>query len=333
MISMAETDNHRFDLRGKRIWVAGHSGMVGAALTRRLHREGCELLEVSHAELDLTRQAETENWMASARPDAIFIAAAKVGGIVANLTYPADFLYDNTMIAMNIMRSAFSLGVQKLLWLGSSCVYPKYAAQPIREDSLLTGALEPTNEAYAVAKIAGIKLAEAYARQYGRRFITAMPTNLYGPNDNFDLETAHVLPALIRKMHEAKIAGSPSVSVWGTGTPKREFLHVDDLADACVFVMKRHCGPEIVNIGSGTEISIQDVAILIARIVDYRGSIVFDTSKPDGTPRKLVDPIRLQTMGWQPRIDLEAGLSDLYTRWQQSGHEPNNEAREILAVG
>ncbi len=315
---MVKIDSHHFDLTGKRIWVAGHSGMVGSALTRRLQLEGCELVEVSHDDLDLTRQAETEEWMAKARPDAIFIAAAKVGGIIANSTYPADFLYDNAMIAMNIMHTAHKLGVQKLLWLGSSCVYPKFAEQPIREDSLLTGALEPTNEAYAVAKIAGLKLAEAYARQYGRRFITAMPTNLYGPNDNFDLQNAHVLPALIRKMHEAKIAGSPTAVIWGTGTPKREFLHVDDLADACVFVMKKHSGPEIINIGSGNEISIHDAAVLIARIVGYQGSIICDTSKPDGTPRKLVDPSRLQAMGWRPTIALEAGITDLYMRWQQS---------------
>lgn len=332
MISMADQDIHHFDLRGKRVWVAGHSGMVGSALTRRLQHEGCQLLEVSHDELDLTRQSETEDWMATARPDAIFIAAAKVGGIVANSTYPVDFLYDNAMIAMNIMHTSHKLGVQKLLWLGSSCVYPKFAEQPIREDSLLTGALEPTNEAYAVAKIAGLKLAEAYARQYGRRFITAMPTNLYGPNDNFDLQNAHVLPALIRKMHEGKIANSPSVVVWGTGNPKREFLHVDDLADACVYVMKKHQGPEIINIGSGQEISIRDAATLIAKIVGYHGSIVFDTTKPDGTPRKLVDPTRLQAMGWEPSIELEAGIRDLYMHWQQSIASPTNDVLTISAV-
>jgi GDP-L-fucose synthase len=317
-ISMAESDNHHFNLQGKRVWVAGHSGMVGSALTRRLQSEGCELLQVTHEELDLTRQLETEEWMSSARPDAIFIAAARVGGIIANSTYPAEFLYDNAMIAMNIIHSAHRLGVQKLLWLGSSCIFPKFADQPIRESSLLTGALEPTNEAYAVAKIAGLKLAEAYAREYGQNFLTAMPTSLYGPNDNFDPQNSHVLPALIRKMHEAKISGSPKVVVWGTGTPKREFLHVDDLADACVFVMKQYVGPEFINIGSGQEISIHDAAILIAKIVGYDGSITFDASKPDGTPRKLVDPTRLQSMGWQPSIDLETGLSDLYMRWQQS---------------
>lgn len=325
-------DKLYFDLRGKRVWVAGHSGMVGSALTRRLQQEGCELIEVSHKELDLTRQAPTENWMAKTRPDAIFIAAAKVGGIIANSTYPADFLYDNSMIAMNIMHAAHELGVQKLLWLGSSCVYPKFAEQPISEDALLTGALEPTNEAYAVAKIAGLKLAEAYSRQYGRKFIAAMPPNLYGPNDNFDLQNSHVLPALMRKMHEGKVANSPNVVVWGTGTPKREFLHVDDLADACVFLMKRYSGPEIINIGSGKEISIHDAAFLIAKVVGYRGPIVFDVSKPDGTPRKLVDSARLRTMGWQSRIELEAGLSDLYTRWQRSTLAPGRQALAVAAA-
>ncbi|WP_315975286.1 GDP-L-fucose synthase [Phyllobacterium zundukense] len=329
---MAESDNHHFDLQGKRVWVAGHSGMVGSALTRRLQSEGCELLEVTHEELDLTRQLETEEWMSSARPDVIFIAAAKVGGIIANSTYPAEFLYDNTMIAMNIIHSAHRLGVQKLLWLGSSCIFPKFADQPIQESSLLTGALEPTNEAYAVAKIAGLKLAEAYAREYGQNFLTAMPTSLYGPNDNFDPQNSHVLPALIRKMHEAKISGSPTAVVWGTGTPKREFLHVDDLADACVFVMKKYVGPEFINIGSGHEISIHDAAILIAKIVGYDGSIIFDASKPDGTPRKLVDPTRLQSMGWRPSIDLETGLSDLYMRWQQSMLTPNNIAPTATAA-
>ena len=325
---MADTNAHYFDLQGKRVWVAGHNGMVGSALVRQLQRENCQLLKVSHEELDLTRQRETEDWMAEARPDAVFIASAKVGGIIANSTYPADFLYENAMIAMNIMHTAHRLGVQKLLWLGSSCVYPKFAEQPIREDSLLTAALEPTNEAYAVAKIAGLKLAEAYARQYGRHFITAMPTNLYGPNDNFDLQNSHVLPALIRKMHEAKVTGSPSVVVWGTGTPKREFLHVDDLADACVYVMKRHAGPEIINIGSGIEISIGDAARLIARIIGYDGEIVFDTTKPDGTPRKLVDSSRLAALGWRPTIEFENGIREAYLTWQQSMH--GNQAKAPL---
>ncbi|SDP38302.1 GDP-L-fucose synthase [Phyllobacterium sp. OV277] len=313
---MAEIVRHRFDLRNKRIWVAGHTGMVGSALVRRLHGEGCHLLKVDHADLDLTRQRETEEWMALMRPDVIFIAAARVGGILANSLYPADFLYDNTMIAMNIMRAAHGLDVTKLLWLGSSCIYPKYAEQPIEEQALLTGSLEQTNEAYAVAKIAGLKLAEAYARQYRQCFITAMPTNLYGPNDNFDLQQAHVLPALIRKMHEAKVSESPTAPVWGTGTPRREFLHVDDLADACVFLMKNYSSVAHVNIGSGREISIHDLALLVARSVDYRGSIIFDASKPDGAPRKLLDSSAMQDMGWRPRIELETGIRDLYIRWQ-----------------
>lgn len=313
---MAETSRHSFDLRNKRVWVAGHTGMVGSALVRRLHDEGCHLIKVDHAELDLTRQRETEEWMASMRPDAIFIAAARVGGILANSLYPADFLYDNTMIAMNIMHAAHRLDVKKLLWLGSSCIYPKYAEQPIEEQSLLTGSLEPTNEAYAVAKIAGLKLAEAYARQYRQCFITAMPTNLYGPNDNFDLQQAHVLPALIRKMHEAKDSGSPTAIVWGTGTPCREFLHVDDLADACVFLMKHYASAGHINIGSGREISIHELALLVARIVGYRGAVVFDVSKPDGAPRKLLDSSTMQDMGWYPRVELETGIHELYVRWQ-----------------
>lgn len=315
---MVEVSRHNFALRGKRVWVAGHTGMVGSALVRRLRREECRLITIDHAELDLTRQRETEEWMAVARPDVIFIAAARVGGILANAHHPADFLYENTMIAMNIMHAAHRLDVEKLLWLGSSCIYPKYADQPIEEQALLTGSLEPTNEAYAIAKIAGLKLAEAYARQYGQCFITAMPTNLYGQNDNFDLQQAHVLPALIRKMHEAKEMGSPRAVVWGTGTPRREFLHVDDLADACVFLMKNYASANHVNIGSGAEISIHDLALLVARIVGYHGSVDFDTSKPDGAPRKLLDSSQMEAMGWHPRIELEAGIRDLYSRWQAS---------------
>lgn len=318
MTSMVEVSRHSFALRGKRVWVAGHAGMVGSALVRRLKQEECRLITVDHAELDLTRQRETEEWMAVARPDVVFIAAARVGGILANAHHPADFLYENTMIAMNIMHAAHRLDVEKLLWLGSSCIYPKYADQPIEERALLTGNLEPTNEAYAIAKIAGLKLAEAYARQYGQCFITAMPTNLYGQNDNFDLQQSHVLPALIRKMHEARETGNARAIVWGTGTPRREFLHVDDLADACVFLMKNHASASHVNIGSGAEISIRDLALLIARIVDYRGCVDFDTSKPDGAPRKLLDCSQMEAMGWRPRIELEAGIRDLYSRWQAS---------------
>ena len=313
MTFMAEP-NDAFDLRGKRIWVAGHTGLVGSAIVRRLSREKCEIVTVSHAELDLTRQAETERWMRSERPDAVFVAAARVGGIVANATYPADFLYTNTMIAMNIMKAAAEIGTEKLLWLGSSCIYPKFAPQPMDEQSLLTGALEPTNEAYAIAKIAGIKLAQAYSKQYGVRSIAVMPTNLYGPNDNFDLQNSHVLPALIRKMQDARTGRTDAV-VWGTGTPLREFLHVDDLADACVFLMRHHEDSAVINVGSGQEISIRDLARLIADIVGFRGEIVFDTTKPDGAPRKLLNSGRLLAAGWRPKIDLRDGIEQLYSDW------------------
>ncbi|TCR83623.1 GDP-L-fucose synthase [Rhizobium sp. BK376] len=306
--------NEKFDLTGKRVWVAGHNGLVGSAIVRRLQSEDCEIVTVSHRELDLTRQADTEEWMRQMRPQVIFVAAARVGGIVANATYPVDFLYVNTMIAMNIMKAAADLGAEKLLWLGSSCVYPKFASQPIDEHSLLTGPLEPTNEAYAIAKIAGIKLAQAYSKQYGVRSISAMPTNLYGPNDNFDLETSHVLPALIRKIHEAKIAGTDAV-VWGTGNGLREFLHADDLADACVYLMKNYSDSHLINVGSGREISIRDLAYLIADIVGFRGRIVFDVTKPDGTPRKLVNSDRLRALGWTARTELRSGIEQVYLHW------------------
>jgi GDP-L-fucose synthase len=298
--------------------------MVGSALVRRLQREDCVILKASRDRVDLTRQLETEDWMKQMRPDVIFVAAARVGGIVANATYPADFIYINTMIAMNIMKAAAGLGVQKLLWLGSSCVYPKYAEQPISEDSLLTGSLEPTNEAYAIAKIAAIKLAEAYAKQYGVQSITVMPTNLYGPNDNFDLEKSHVLPALIRKMHEGKISNSDEVVVWGTGRALREFLHVDDLADACVYLMTHYGDAKLVNVGSGEELTIHDLAMLISEIVGYRGRIVFDTTKPDGTPRKLVDTSRIRALGWTPSIELHAGIANVYRIWQQQCRQVEN---------
>ena len=316
-----------YELRGKRVWVGGHSGLVGSALVRRLEGEGCDLLLASHAELDLTRQQETENWMAQNSPEVIILAAARVGGIGANARFPVEFLYENTMIAMNVIHAAHAFGVDKLLMLGSSCIYPKFSQQPIRETSLLTGALEPTNEPYAIAKIAGLKLAEACNRQYGRQFISAMPTNLYGPNDNFDPETSHVMPAMIRRFHEAKIADAPSVVVWGTGRPRREFLHSDDLAEACVFLLKNYVGSEIVNVGSGQEISVADLAWLVAKIVGYRGRIVFDPNRPDGTPRKLLDSNRLRGLGWSPRIGLEQGIADLYQTWVGSkeqavqGHE------------
>lgn len=318
MTFTAEANGPVYNLRGKRVWVAGHAGMVGSALVRRLQQEDCEILKVSHRELDLTRQAETENWMRQNRPDAIFVAAALAGGIKANAQYPVDFLYKNTMIAMNVIKTAADIKVEKLLWLGSSCIYPKFASQPMTEDSLLTGSLEPTNEPYAIAKIAGLKLAEACARQYGLQAISAMPTNLYGPNDNFDLETSHVLPALIRKIHDAKVLGEKTAEVWGTGTPLREFLHVDDLADACVYLMVRYAGSKIVNVGSGMEISIRDLALLVAKVVGYEGRIVFNTAMPDGTPRKLLDSSAIRSLGWEPSIELEAGIAGVYANWQRS---------------
>ena len=318
MISMGDKATVSYDLRRKRVWVAGHNGMVGSALLRRLEQERCDIQTVSHAEVDLTRQADTESWMRKARPEAIFIAAARVGGIAANARYPAEFLSENVLILLNIMKTASDLGVEKLICLGSSCIYPKHAEQPICEDALLTGSLEPTNEAYAIAKIAGIKLAAAYAEQYGRRFISVMPTNLYGQNDNFDLDHSHVIPALIRKMHDARVSHRDSVVVWGTGTPRREFLHVDDLADACVFLMKGYESPKPINIGSGEEITIGQLAFLIADVVDFRGHIVFDAFKPDGTPRKLLDSSRLRALGWSHKIELRSGIQELYERWMNS---------------
>jgi GDP-L-fucose synthase len=306
------------DLRGKRVWVAGHTGLVGSALVRRLSTEGCRVLTATHAELDLTRQADTEAWIKRERPQVIFIAAARVGGILANSRYPAEFLYDNLMIAANIMRTAHMVGVEKLICLGSSCIYPREAPQPIPEEALLTGPLEVTNEAYAVAKIAGLKLAQSYFRQYGDCFVTVMPTNLYGPNDNFDPETSHVLPALMRKIHEAKVAGRPTVTLWGTGRPLREFLHVDDLVDGCILVAKRYHRAEPINIGAGADIAISDLARLIAKVIGFDGRFVFDVSKPDGTPRKLLDTSRLDALGWHPRISLEEGIRDLYAHWLAS---------------
>ncbi|WP_101067076.1 GDP-L-fucose synthase [Roseovarius salinarum] len=297
-----------FELAGKRVYVAGHRGMVGSAIVRRLEQEACEILTATHAELDLTRQADVEAWMTARKPDAVFVAAAKVGGILANDSYPADFLYDNLMIEANLIHAAHRAGVGKLMFLGSSCIYPKMAEQPMREDALLTGPLEPTNEWYAIAKIAGIKLCQAYRRQHGADFISAMPTNLYGPGDNFDLETSHVLPALVRKIVEARDAGAGEVVMWGSGTPLREFMHADDLADALVFLMERYAGEEHVNVGTGQEVSIRALAEAIALQAGFEGRIVHDTTKPDGTPRKLMDSTRLLSMGWAPRIGLEDGL-------------------------
>ncbi|MEP9389675.1 GDP-L-fucose synthase [Mesorhizobium sp. KR9-304] len=301
-----------YQLAGKRVFVCGHNGMVGSALVRRLACEGCTSLTASRSELDLRDQAAVDRWMAANRPDAVFLAAAKVGGILANATYPADFLYDNLMIEANVISAAHRSGVEKLLFLGSSCIYPKLAPQPISEDTLLTGPLETTNEWYAIAKIAGIKLCQAYRLQHGADFISAMPTNLYGPGDNFDLMTSHVMPALIRKAHEAKIAGAPSITVWGTGTPRREFLHVDDCAEALVFLMQRYSGYEHVNVGSDSDLTISELAETICRIVGYGGIVELDASKPDGTPRKLMDSSRIAAMGWTPRIGLETGIRSTY---------------------
>ena len=301
-----------FPLAGKRVFVAGHRGMVGSAIVRRLASEDCQILTVGRDEVDLRNQAQVNAWMEQARPDAVFLAAAKVGGILANDTYPADFLYDNLMIEANVIEASYRNQVAKLLFLGSSCIYPKLAPQPITEDALLTGPLEPTNEWYAIAKIAGIKLAQAYRRQHGCDFISAMPTNLYGPGDNFDLNTSHVLPALIRKAHEAKQSGADHIVIWGTGAPRREFLHVDDMADACVFLMQRYSDAEHVNVGSGEDITILDLAKLVCEVVGFKGEIVCDTTKPDGTPRKLMSGEKLRVMGWEALTELPDGIAGAY---------------------
>lgn len=301
-----------FPLEGKRIWIAGHRGMVGSAIVRRLASEGCEVLTAGRDVLDLQRQIEVETWLAREKPDAIFMAAAKVGGILANDTYPADFLYSNLVIETNIIDAAWRSGVGKLLFLGSSCIYPKLAPQPIMEDSLLTGPLEPTNEWYAIAKIAGIKLAQAYRKQHGCDFISAMPTNLYGIGDNFDLNSSHVMPAIIRKAHEAKLASRERITIWGTGTPRREFLNADDCADACVFLMKTYSGFEHVNVGSGDDVTILELAQLVCEVVGFKGEIVTDTTKPDGTPRKLMSADKLRGMGWKPSIELRKGIESTY---------------------
>lgn len=306
-----------FELSGKRVWVAGHRGMVGSAIVRRLASEGCDVLVAGRGEVDLREQSAVRAWMDGQRPDAIFLAAAKVGGILANDTRPAEFLFDNLAIQANVVEAAHRTGVSKMLLLGSSCIYPKLAEQPLVETALLTGALEPTNEAYAIAKIAGIKLGQAYRKQYGCDFISAMPTNLYGPFDNFDLTSSHVLPALMRKIHDAKRTGE-SVQIWGTGAPYREFLHVDDLADACVFLMKTYSSPDIVNVGTGDDLRIRDLATLIADIVGFRGAFVYDSSKPDGTPRKRLDVGRLTHAGWQARIPLREGIASTYQWFLQN---------------
>jgi GDP-L-fucose synthase len=303
-----------FTLAGKRVWVAGHRGMVGAAVARQLEQENCTVLTVGRDRLDLRDAAAVAAWMAGEKPQAVILAAAKVGGIVANDSWPADFLYDNLAIDNAIIHGAFSTGVEKLLFLGSSCIYPKLAPQPISEDALLTGPLEPTNEWYAIAKIAGIKLCQAYRRQYGCDFISAMPTNLYGPGDNFDLTSSHVIPALIRKAHEAKQAKASTLTIWGTGTPRREFLHVDDCASALIFLLKTYSGDSHINVGSGTDVTIDELARLVMQVVGLDAELVHDTSKPDGTPRKLMSNAKLAAMGWAPIIPLDRGLAQTY-RW------------------
>jgi GDP-L-fucose synthase len=309
------------DLTGKRVWVAGHRGMVGSAVVRRLQNENvAEILICRREEADLRRQAEVEAWMHKAKPDVVVLAAAKVGGILANDTYPADFLYDNLIIEANIIHTAAQVGVEKLLFLGSSCIYPKMAPQPIKEESLLTGPLEPTNEWYAIAKIAGIKLCQAYRKQHGKDFISAMPTNLYGPGDNYDLNTSHVIPALIRKAHEAKISGAKEMVVWGSGTPRREFMHVDDLADALVFLLKHYSKYEHINVGVGADVTIAELAQLICDIVGFQGNLVFDSSKPDGTSRKLMDSNFITQLGWSTKITLESGLSETFEMFALNRH-------------
>ncbi|MFZ1814786.1 MAG: GDP-L-fucose synthase [Rhizobiaceae bacterium] len=306
-----------YDLVGKKIWVSGHKGMVGSAIIRKLAFEDCEVL-TSDRSVDLRDPRQVKDWMQQHRPDAVIIAAARVGGIMANDTQPADFIYDNIMIAANQIHAAHEAAVEKLLFLGSSCVYPKHAPQPMSEDALLTGALEPTNQWYAIAKIAGIKLCQAYRLQHGDDFISVMPTNLYGPGDNYDLSTSHVLPALVRKMHEAKISAAAKVEIWGSGNPLREFMHVDDLADACVFLLKRYSAPKHINVGSGVETSIRDLAKTIAQIVGFEGKLVFDQTKPDGTPRKLMDSTCLHELGWTPSINLEDGVTGVYEHFKST---------------
>lgn len=308
-----------YDLTGKRIFIAGHRGMVGSALVRRLANEPCDVLTATRAKLDLTDTTAVDAWIAQEKPDAMIVAAAKVGGIHANDSQPADFLYDNLMIEANLIHAAHRHGVEKLLFLGSTCIYPKLAPQPLKEEYLLTGPLEPTNEWYAIAKIAGIKLCQAYRKQHGADFISAQPTNLYGPGDNYDLNNSHVLPALLRKFHEAKENGDPSVTLWGSGTPLREFLHVDDLADALVFLLQNYSGDVPLNVGSGSEVSIRELAEEIAKVVGYEAELVFDSTKPDGTPRKQVDSTRLHELGWNGARSLTQGLQDTYQSYLEEG--------------
>ncbi len=301
------------------MYVAGHKGMVGAAIVRRLKSEECTILTVDRKALDLKRQKETEQWFAAERPDAVILAAAKVGGIVFNSTHPLDFISDNLSIELNVIGSSYAVGVKKLLFLGSTCIYPKLAPQPMYEDMLLTGPLEPTNEWYAVAKIAGIKLVQAYRQQWGADFVSVMPTNLYGPGDNYHPEHSHVVAALIRRLHEAKMSRAGSVTIWGTGQPRREFLAVDDLADACVFVMKNYSGPDFLNVGTGQDITIAEFARLIADVVGYHGQFVFDTSRPDGAPQRLLDVSKLAQLGWRAKTPLRTGIAAAYADFLAGG--------------
>jgi len=312
-----------FPLAGKRVWIAGHRGMVGSAVRRRLATEQCDVIVAERRDLDLTRQEEVEKWLAAHRLDAIVMAAAKVGGIAANDRYPTEFIYNNLIIEANVIRAAHRADVNHLLFLGSSCIYPKFAAQPIVEDALLTGPLEPTNEWYAVAKIAGIKLCQAYQKQYGRRYISAMPCNLYGPGDNFDLQSAHVLPALIRKAYEAKLTNARDITIWGSGKPRREFLHVDDCADGLILLLEKYAGREHVNVGFGEDISIADLAALIARIVGFEGGLRMDPTKPDGTPRKLMSSEKARALGWRPQIGLEEGIRRAYAWYLEKQSAPS----------
>jgi GDP-L-fucose synthase len=308
-----------FDLRDKRIYVAGHKGMMGSAIVRRLSNERCQILAADRATLDLTNQKTTEDWLAQMRPDAIFLAAGLVGGIYANNTYPADFIATNLAIALNVIRGAHVVGVKKLLALGSSCIYPKFAPQPMSEDALLTGPLEPTNEAYAVAKIAAIKLCEAYRRQHGCDFVSVMPSNLYGLNDNYHPENSHVPAALIRRFHEAKLTNASSVTVWGSGKPRREFLFSEDAADACIFVMKHYSQPGFLNIGTGNDVTIREFAEIVAKVVGYTGTIVYDASRPDGTPQKLLDVSKIRGLGWTAKTSLRMGLTRAYADFLETG--------------
>lgn len=307
-----------FDLAGKRVWVAGHRGLVGGALVRRLASENCVILTATRGEVDLRRQAETEAWIAARRPDVVIVAAGTVGGIYANDTRPAEFIYDNLAIETNVIHGAWRAGAQKLLMLGSACIYPRLAPQPMAEEALLTGPLEPTNQWYAIAKIAGLTMCEAYRRQYGFDAISAQPINVYGPGDNFDLDSSHVVPALMAKAHRAKVAGEKTLTVWGSGRPRREFMYADDLADALVFLLKHYSGPVPLNIGTGEELTIRDLAETVAAAVGFKGEVVFDSSKPDGMPRKLLDVGKLEALGWKPKTSLREGLAKTYAWYEKN---------------